>query len=123
MATKKKTNNTKMGIILILLAALGNAVGQLLLKFGTNTTGIWSFVLYGLGFLVAALGAVLMMIGFRYGEVSVLQPIMSVSYVYSFFFGILFLNEGSTTTKIIGTVIIIAGSIVMGLPERKAVKK
>ena len=114
-----KKENLKMGIIIILFAALGNSLGQLALKFGTNTEGVLGIVWYAGGFSLAALGAVLMMVAFRYGEVSILQPIMSVSYVYSFIFGILFLSEGITTPKVIGTVLIMLGAIVMSLPDKK----
>lgn len=117
---KGQSNNFKIGLGLIILAALCNAVGQLMLKLGTDADGIWSLILYGLGFVIAALGAIFMMTAFRFGEVSILQPIMSIAYVFSFIFGLIFLGETSTITKIMGTVLIIAGSIVMSLPNKNS---
>ena len=119
----KDKSKIKIGLTLIVVAALLSAVSQLILKFGTNINGTWSVVLYGIGFLVSAMGAVLMMTSFRYGEVSILQPIMSVAYVFSFIFGFFFLGEPISQTKIIGTLLIIAGSVVMGLPSKERIER
>lgn len=116
-------DSLKKGLALILLAAICNAVGQLLLKFGTNTTGAGALVLYAAGFILATVGAIFMMTAFRFGEVSILQPIMSIAYVFSFVLGLLFLGEPATMVKIFGTLLIMAGSIVMGLPSRQKVKQ
>jgi len=66
------------------------------------------------GFLIFAAGALSMIFAYRYGEVSVLQPINSMSYVFSSIIGVFVLNEIFPTTKIIGIVLIISGVVVIG---------
>jgi undecaprenyl phosphate-alpha-L-ara4N flippase subunit ArnE len=120
VAVKKQKNSTILtGVSLILVAALFSAVSQLILKYGTIVTGNWSLVLYVLGFACATLGAIIMMIAFRFGEVSILQPIMAAAYVFSFILGFIFLGEPATWTKVIGILTIVSGCIFMGIPSKQ----
>ena len=63
------------------------AAGQLLFKFGLNRlvlTPIEMIMNYPLilGFLFYGLGAVLLIIALKYGELSVLYPVISLSFVF-----------------------------------------
>jgi len=118
-----KNSTLPTGITLIVVAALFSAVSQLVLKYGTNTDGAFAFALYAIGFACAALGAIIMMTAFRFGEVSVLQPIMAIAYVFSFILGFIFLGEATTLTKIIGILLIIGGCIIMGLPSKQSLNQ
>ena len=112
METKK---NMKLAMILILSAATMSSLGQLAWKFGADaTSNSMAIILYIIGFLAAGLGMVILMISFRYGDVSILQPMMSIGFALSIFFGAIFLNEPITLTKIFGTLFIIAGSALLG---------
>jgi undecaprenyl phosphate-alpha-L-ara4N flippase subunit ArnE len=75
--------------------------------FGLN----WSYLL--LGFAVFGCGAVLMIFAYRYGELSILQPINSMSYVYALFLGYVFFHEEITFFKAIGVVVIISGILLL----------
>jgi undecaprenyl phosphate-alpha-L-ara4N flippase subunit ArnE len=55
-----------------------------------------------------------MILAYRYGELSVLQPINSMSYVYSLFLGYAVFHEVITVFKIIGVVAIVLGVILLG---------
>lgn len=118
METKK---NMKLAMILILSAATMSSLGQLAWKFGADATsnGL-AYLLYFVGFVLAGLGMVLLMVAFRFGEVSILQPMMSIGFAMSILFGALFLNEPITMTKIFGTFFIIAGSALLGYEGGKA---
>ena len=97
----------KKGILFIILSALCVAIGQLLWKIGINDNIlyiIFGFILYGAG-------ALLMVIAFRYGAVSVLQPFLSLSYAAATILGYFFLNETISIGKIIGIILIITGTI------------
>jgi undecaprenyl phosphate-alpha-L-ara4N flippase subunit ArnE len=72
----------------------------------------WLYLLSG--FAVFGIGAVLMILSYRHGELSVLQPINSVSYVFSLFLGYFIFHEIITFAKIIGVVIIISGVVLLG---------
>ncbi|MGC3379750.1 EamA family transporter, partial [Enterococcus faecalis] len=71
--------------------------------FGAEGTATQVIILYTDGFLVAGVGMLFMMVAFRYGEVSFLQPMMSLSFALSILLGTLFLNVMITWYKLIGT--------------------
>lgn len=100
----------KIGIVLILLASMSTASGQMFWKL---SGGQWNRYLI-LGFLFYGVGAVLMTVAFRFGSLSVLHPLLSVGYVFALLLGITFLNEQITTLQAIAVVLIIAGSVLIG---------
>ncbi|MBO0472576.1 EamA family transporter [Enterococcus ureasiticus] len=115
MDAKNKQQKLSLGIILILIAATLSSLGQLAWKFGADGTGSYAILLYAIGFLAAGAGMFFMMAAFRYGEVSILQPMMSLGFALSILLGALFLNESITWYKLLGTGFIIAGSILLGI--------
>ena len=66
------------------------------------------------GFALYGAGAVLMIVAYRYGELSVLQPMLSMNYVLSVILGVLVLQETVTVTKAVGISIITLGVIMIG---------
>ncbi len=120
------------GIILLLISAFSLSLGQLLWKFANITDinsflsdgipGLWRLFLAVLpGFLVYAIGAVVMTIGLGYGELSVLQPINSMSYVFGLILSAIFVtekygftSEPITPVTVIGVIVIIVGVVVLG---------
>lgn len=112
MKENKKSQLT-IGVFLIIVAALLNSISQLIWKFAADGDKN-VLLLYVLGFLASGLGMVVMMIAFRFGDVSILQPMMSLGFASSIVFGSIFLNEPVTSKKIIGIIVIIIGSIILG---------
>ena len=115
------------GIILLLISAFSLALGQLLWKkpmenldlalvLSQGFYGVFMLFLKVLpGFAVYAIGAVVMTIGLGYGELSVLQPINSMSYVFALILSAIFIaDEHISVVTIIGVVVVIAGVIVIG---------
>jgi drug/metabolite transporter (DMT)-like permease len=100
----------KIGIVLILLASMSTASGQMFWKL---SGGQWNRYLI-LGFLFYGVGAVLMTVAFRFGSLSVLHPLLSVGYVFALLLGITFLNEQITAMRAIAIVLIIAGAVLIG---------
>ncbi|MBQ8139177.1 MAG: EamA/RhaT family transporter [Lachnospiraceae bacterium] len=120
------------GIILLLISAFSLALGQLLWKkplenvdiplvLASGFSGIWSLFLKVLpGFIVYAIGAVVMTIGLGYGELSVLQPINSMSYVFALILSAIFVpTESISVITVIGVFVVIAGVIVIGGSSKK----
>jgi undecaprenyl phosphate-alpha-L-ara4N flippase subunit ArnE len=70
------------------------------------------------GFAIYAFGAVSMILAYRYGELSVLQPINSMSYVFSTILAVLVLHEEVPPVTIAGIVLIVSGVIVIGVNSR-----
>jgi drug/metabolite transporter (DMT)-like permease len=98
------------GIILIIFASLLTAYGQMLWKISNGSELkfiISGFVLYGIG-------AVLMIIAFRYGSLSVLHPMMSFGYIFVIILGKTILKELITPMHLVATFIIICGVVLIG---------
>lgn len=111
-------SNLKLGIILILLSALMTSAGQLLWKLSDGSS-----LLYILGgFALYGMGAIAMTISFRYGEISVLHPMLGSSLVLSILYGAVFLNEEISPGKIIGAILIIMGLICLGISGKRGEK-
>ena len=91
----------------MLLAAVSACIGQLCWKLASTHGIIFALI----GFALYGLGAVLMILAYRFGSVSVLQPLLGTNYVLSVILGFFVLGEAVTVTKIIGIVIITAGVI------------
>ena len=107
---RESFEKNKKGIVLMLAAAGFACIGQLLWKLSV-TNGI----LYVLsGFVLYGLGAVLMLMAYRYGSVSVLQPMLSTNYVLSAILGFFILQEKITALKVTSIVIITCGVILIG---------
>ena len=115
------------GIILLLISAFSLALGQLLWKkpmenldlalvLSQGFYGVFMLFLKVLpGFAVYAIGAVVMTIGLGYGELSVLQPINSMSYVFALILSAIFIpTEKISWITIVGVFVVIAGVIVIG---------
>lgn len=58
-------------------------------------------------------GALCMLMAYRYGKVSVLQPVMSMNYVISIVLGALVLKESVTWLKIVGVLVIMTGVVLI----------
>ena len=100
----------KKGILLILCSALFVCVGQLLWKLSVEK----GLIYLAIGFLLYGAGAILMVLAYRYGELSVLQPMLSMNYVLSIILGVMILNESVTIFKGIGICCITCGVILIG---------
>lgn len=95
----------KKGILLMILSSVCVCIGQLLWKLSTE--GNVFLLLAGFGFY--GVGALIMIIAYRFGKLSVLQPMLSLNYVLSIVLAALVLKEEVTLLKCIGVLVIIAG--------------
>ena len=99
----------KKGILLMLVSSICVCVGQLLWKLSAMQ-GIF-VMLVGFGFY--GIGALIMIVAYRFGKLSVLQPMLSLNYVLSIVLAALILHEEITILKCIGVLGIIAGVILI----------
>ena len=107
---RESFEKNKQGILLMLIAAVFACAGQLFWKIAAQQ-GIW-YMLAGFGFY--GLGALLMLTAYRFGSVSVLQPMLSTNYALSAVLGVLVLQEKITVLKMIGILIITSGVVLIG---------
>lgn len=99
----------KKGILLMLVSSVCVCVGQLLWKLSA-TQGIIVMIV---GFCFYGLGALVMTIAYKFGKLSVLQPMLSLNYALSIILAAVILKEQITILKCIGVLIIIAGVIMI----------
>ena len=102
---------SKIGIILMLLCAAFLCIGQFVWK---AYDGI---IFFAVGLSVYGLGAIFMLCAYRFGSLSVLQPINSVGYVIAAILGSIFFQEVVTTGKVIGIALIMVGVVLLARDE------
>ena len=93
------------GITLMFISSICVALGQLFWKLSHGT----DIFFLGIGSILYGAGALLMMIAYRYGSLSVLQPILSLSYVFSLILASAVLSESIGFVKCIGVFVILGG--------------
>lgn len=99
----------KKGILLMLISSICVCVGQLLWKLSAQQ-GILVMLI---GFFFYGIGALVMLVAYKFGSLSVLQPMLSLNYVLSIILASLILKEEITIIKCIGVLVIIAGVILI----------
>lgn len=106
-----KKYSDKLGIFLMLLCAVCLSVGQFIWK---SYDGLLPLIV---GFGIYGLGALSMLCAYRFGSLSVLQPINSVSYVIAAVLGSVFFQEAITAGKVLGIALIMAGVVLLAQDE------
>ena len=112
MSKVNKSGKFTLGIILICLSALCASLGQLFWKLAQINSS--SLMLYIIGFILYVLGSVLMIAAFRFGDLSILHPMLSIGYIMAIIWACMILNEEITLQKITGIGLIICGIILLG---------
>lgn len=114
-----KSNTLYKGIVLILLSAALACIGQLIWKLASRSDSLL-LVIIGLG--LYGFAALLMILALRYGELSVLHPMMSSGYVLSLLLGAAVLDERISFMKVLGVSVIIVGLVFLSSSEVKKEK-
>lgn len=94
----------------MLVSSLCVCFGQMFWKIGAN--GNW-LILLG-GFALYGIGALSMMVAYRFGNLSVLHPMLSMNYIFTIIIARFILGENITLIKLAGTLIIIFGVVMIG---------
>lgn len=104
-----KKKNLIYGIILMLSSSVFTCMGQLCWKLAVVRPEKVLFYAVGLG--LYGVGAVVMIVAFRFGEMSILHPMLSFGYVLSLLLGIFVLKETVTIKSVVGVVLILIGMV------------
>ena len=97
----------KNGILLMVLSSICVCFGQLLWKMSDDK----GFIYLLLGFFLYGIGALIMLIAYKFGSLSVLQPMLSLNYIISLVIGHQILNEDIDLKRIIGITVVIIGVV------------
>ena len=118
-------------ILLVLLSEIITVVGQILFKKSANTVGKYDLksarglirflseivrVPYlWLGFLAMAMGLVAWLLAIAQGDLSLVFPIGSIQYIFILFLAHKFLDEKIDAMKFIGTLLVMAGIVLISV--------
>ncbi len=114
-------------IELIILCTIFTSIAQIFYKRGSADLSfdIMSWITnipLIIGWLLYILGAIIMIIAFKGGEVSVLYPIIATSYIWVCLMSAYFFNETFTIFKIVGVLIIIIGIILISRGSKETIE-
>jgi drug/metabolite transporter (DMT)-like permease len=124
--TVSTSGQKRRSLLMIVAFTVFSAAAQVLLKFGTiqlklnpSLTGLLTnFPLLG-GLALYGIGAGLMVIALRHGELSVLYPLISLSYVWVAVLSVVVFGEMMNPYKVTGIFAIMAGVAVLGRGAHK----
>ncbi len=107
---------TKIGIAIMVLSSIFLTIGQYFFKLSSKTfqLNIPSLLTnYNLFFALCTcgIGAVLLIIALKFGDLSVIFPLVSITYVFVIIMSYLVFNEIINTFKIVAIAFIVAGVI------------
>lgn len=99
----------KQGIFLMTGSSLCVCIGQLMWKLSTDN------ILYLIiGFVLYGLGALLMLIAYGHGSLTVLQPMLSLNYIITVILAYFILKEEITFLKCLGIFLVMIGVFLIG---------
>lgn len=105
----KSLKENGKGILLMLVSSICVCTGQLFWKLSSKEL---LFLL--LGFVLYGIGAIVMLIAYKFGSLSVLQPMLSFNYIFTVILAHFVLHEEIGVQTYIGIAIVFAGTILIG---------
>ena len=116
----------RRAIMLMMFCTLFTSTGQILWKMGVSQIDFANLLTvfnlpFLLGFVSYGLGAILMLIAFKSGELSILYPIVATSYVWVTLLSPFFFAEIISPLKWVGIVIIVLSVSVLGFGSTRKV--
>jgi drug/metabolite transporter (DMT)-like permease len=105
-------------MLIMLLSAFSTSLGQYFWKISHSSSDLRvELTLLFVGFLFYGVGALCMIIAFKFGSFSVLHPMQSVSYIFALLIGYFALNECITPFKMAGLLFILFGVFMIGVGD------
>ncbi len=116
----------RRSIVMMFGCTLLGAAGQVLMKLGANTLGTSTSPVAMLltpavffGYALYGLMTVLFVFALRHEELSILYPIIALTYVWVAGLSVLFFKESLTATRLVGVLVIVLGVTVLGRNGKK----
>jgi undecaprenyl phosphate-alpha-L-ara4N flippase subunit ArnE len=107
---RESFTKNKIGILLMIASSFFACIGQLFWKLSVD----YGLFILLIGFIFYFIGALLMLVAYKFGSLSVLQPILSFNYIISIIMAAVFLKEPLTLAKVAGVIIIMFGVVLIG---------
>jgi drug/metabolite transporter (DMT)-like permease len=112
-----------LGISLVVTASFIGSFGAVFLKSGSQHLSMdWRSVIFNwrlmLGVGSFVLSSLFFVVGLRHGDLSVLYPMVSLGYIWTLLWSKLFFGEPFTRFKILGLLLILLGTTMLGMGNR-----
>ena len=116
---EENKKNTKLGILIMLVCTIFTASGQFFFKHSAQTFQWDVFSLLTnynliLGGCFYAVGAMLLIIALKYGDLSVVYPFVALTFVWVMLISSIFFGEIINNFKVGAVIFIIFGVILVG---------
>lgn len=112
--------NRRQTVALVFCCTVFGAAAQILIKYGANMlpnghplTMLTNMPLMA-GYGLYGISTILLVLALRDGELSILYPVISLTYVWVTFLSVIFFKESLNFFKILGVFIIVAGVTILG---------
>ena len=115
----------RQSIALVFLCTLFGAAAQILIKQGANTLASGSPLAMitnpplVAGYSLYGLSTILLVLALRDGELSILYPVISLTYVWVTLLSLLFLRETINPWKLSGIAVVVIGVALIGRNSRQ----
>jgi len=111
-------------IVLVLFITALTSSAQLLYKMGADRLSFDLLMLLSnwpllLGMLIYGIGAVLLIIALKHGEVTILYPVIATSYIWVTLFSWLLFGESISYLKLIGIISIVVGIVFISFGSKQ----
>ncbi len=110
----------RQSTVLVFLCTVFGAAAQVLIKAGANTLTsnnplamLHSAHLLA-GYCLYGLNTVLLTLALRDGELSILYPVISLTFIWVMFLSLVFFRESISLPKVLGVLVIVVGVAVLG---------
>ena len=119
-----KTSASPRAIVLVFLCTLSGAAAQIFMKYGANHLtgaglgGILTNLPLLAGYALYAVNTFLMVMALRQGHLSVLYPIIALTYVWVTILSPMFFVDHLNVFKVMGVSLIVGGVSLIGLGSR-----
>ena len=124
-ASPHKPLSHNQSLTLVFFFTFLGATAQMLMKKGMQQPdpSLWHYItslpLFA-GYCLYGLGAAMFTLALRDGELSVLYPVISLTYVWVTILSVVILHETINVYKVLGVATIIAGVAVLGGGQKKS---
>jgi len=110
-------------IIFVLLCTIFTSIGQVLWKIGSSKTDSIINILNNfpliMGVISYAIGAILLIIALKYGDLSLIYPFVALSFIWVALLSIVIFHERISLINWLGIFIIIIGVSLIGYGSKK----
>ena len=117
-------HNQKLSIALVFLCTILGAAAQILMKTGTQSTDATGplaliaaiFTNWHLfaGYALYGLSTVVLIVALKYGQLSILYPVIALTYVWVTILSVILFNEALNPFKLLGLTTVVLGVAVLG---------